>query len=180
VFSPDTRSIVEPSGALALAGLKKWAGRNRSKKPHASLCAILSGANMEFDRLRFVAERARLGEGKEVMLSVVVPDKPKVFKSMMDTILPRPVTEFAYRFNNKERANIILSILVQDRDTEIPEILKGWEEKGFTGIDVSDNELAKSHVRYLVGGRLPADVVEEERLYRFGEYCRCNGNWSGC
>ncbi|KAI5803807.1 tryptophan synthase beta subunit-like PLP-dependent enzyme [Geopyxis carbonaria] len=163
----DTRSIVEPAGALALAGLKKYAARNPSETPSDSLCAILSGANMDFDRLRFVAERARLGEGKEVLLSVVVPDRPKVFYQMMRCILPRPVTEFSYRFGDADRAVIILSILVQDRDTEIPEILTQFQTNGFTGEDISDNELAKSHARYLVGGRLPTGLLDEERLYRF-------------
>ena len=124
---------------------------------------------MDFDRLRFVAERARLGEGKEVLLSVVVPDKPKVFNSMMKCILPRAVTEFSYRFGDRERAVIFMSIMVQDRDTEIPEILKCFESKGFQGQDISDNELAKSHARYLIGGRLPEGVDIEERLYRFGK-----------
>ena len=165
----DTRSIVEPAGALALAGLKKYATTNLPSSPNSSLCAILSGANMDFDRLRFVAERARLGEGKEVLLSVVVPDKPKVFNSMMKCILPRAVTEFSYRFGDRERAVIFMSIMVQDRDTEIPEILKCFESKGFQGQDISDNELAKSHARYLIGGRLPEGVDIEERLYRFGK-----------
>ena len=124
---------------------------------------------MDFDRLRFVAERARLGEGKEVLLSVVVPDQPKVFNSMMQCILPRPVTEFSYRFGDPDRAIIFMSILVQDRYAEVPQILKCFQKKGFVGQDISDNELAKSHARYLVGGRLPEGVTPEERLYRFGE-----------
>jgi threonine dehydratase len=122
---------------------------------------------MDFDRLRFVAERARLGEGKEVLLSVVVPDRPKVFNTMMQCILPRPVTEFSYRFGDREKAMIFMSVMVDNRGEEIPKILKGFEEKGFKGMDISDNELAKSHARYLVGGRLPEGVVEKERLYRF-------------
>lgn len=162
----DTRSIVEPAGALALAGLKKYATRNGPSGQTRSLCAILSGANMDFDRLRFVAERARLGEGKEVLLSVIVPDKPQVFNSMMQCILPRAVTEFSYRFGDPDRANTILSILVCDRETEIPEILDGFKQRGFIGADISDNEFAKTHARYLVGGRLPTDV-DQERLFRF-------------
>jgi len=163
----DTRSIVEPAGALALAGLKKYAAANPAPNQESSLCAILSGANMDFDRLRFVAERARLGEGKEVLLSVVVPDRPKVFNSMMKCILPRPVTEFAYRFGDRDMAMIFMSILVQDRDTEIPQILDCFKSNGFTGQDISDNELAKSHARYLAGGRLPDGLDIEERIYRF-------------
>lgn len=174
----DTRSIVEPAGALALAGLKKYSARNPSTSPDTALCAILSGANMDFDRLRFVAERARLGEGKEVLLSVVVPDLPKVFNSMVNCILPRAVTEFSYRYGDKDSAVIFMSILVNDRETEIPEILGAFKEKGFLGMDISDNELAKSHARYLVGGRLPNGVDIEERLYRFGGLCPewCRGH----
>lgn len=126
---------------------------------------------MDFDRLRFVAERARLGEGHEVLLSVIVPDKPKVFYEMMQCILPRPVTEFSYRFWDGDNASIFMSILVQDRDREIPEILEAFSKKGFEGADISGDEFAKSHARYLVGGRMPGGCVEEERVYRFGEHC---------
>lgn len=166
----DTRSIVEPAGALALAGLKKYASTRPSppRSPNSSLCAILSGANMDFDRLRFVAERARLGEGKEALLSVLVPDRPKIFNIMMKCILPRPVTEFSYRFGDRENAVIFMSILVQNREVDIPQILSCFEKKGFKGQDISDNELAKLHARYLVGGRLPDGIDDvEERLYRF-------------
>ncbi|KAI5845490.1 hypothetical protein BZA05DRAFT_421318 [Tricharina praecox] len=100
---PDTRSIVEPTGALTLAGLKKYAAEHQPSTPTSSLCAILSGANMDFDRLRFVAGRARLGEGNEVLLSMIVPDQPKVFNSMIQCILPRPVIEFSYRFGNQTK-----------------------------------------------------------------------------
>lgn len=155
-----------------MAGLKKYATGNLKEAgdPSTSLCAILSGANMDFDRLRFVAERALLGEGKEILLSVVVPERPKVFHTMMQCILPRPVTEFTYRFGDPKRAIIFMSLLVHDREAEIPKILSDFESKGFTGQDISDNDLAKSHARYLVGGRSPPDVPHvEERLYAFGE-----------
>lgn len=163
----DTRSIVEPAGALALAGLKKYSLTHAPKSETSSLCAVLSGANMDFDRLRFVAERARLGEGKEALLSVIVPDRPKVFYQMMTSVLPRAVTEFSYRYGNPDEATIFMSVTVQDREAEIAEILKDWEAHGFQGRDISDNELAKTHARYLVGGRLPEGVEPRERLYRF-------------
>lgn len=124
---------------------------------------------MDFDRLRFVAERSRLGEGKEVLLSVVVPDKPRVFYSMMQSVLPRPVTEFSFRSGDPSAARIFMSILVSDRDAEIPAILADFASKGFKGEDISENELAKTHVRYLIGGR-PNGVEKwngEERLYAF-------------
>lgn len=123
---------------------------------------------MDFDRLRFVAERARLGEGKEVLLSVVIPERPGAFLEMMQCILPRSVTEFSYRYCDKDRASIFMSILVQDRDVEVPAILDLFKEKGFYGEDISENELAKSHLRHLIGGRLPAECKQEERIYRFG------------
>lgn len=165
----DTRSIVEPAGALAVAGMKKYAALNPPTSPTDSLVCILSGANMDFDRLRFVAERARLGEGHEVLLSVIVPDRPKVFYEMMQCILPRQVTEFSYRFGDGDTASIFMSIIVQDREREIPQILEAFAGKGFEGVDISGDEFAKSHARYLVGGRIPNTCIEEERIYRFGK-----------
>ncbi|PUU74070.1 tryptophan synthase beta subunit-like PLP-dependent enzyme [Tuber borchii] len=163
----DTRSIVEPAGALALAGLKKYVAINRPTDEKDTFCAILSGANMDFDRLRFVAERARLGEGKEVLLSIVIPEKPKSFLEMMQCILPRSVTEFSYRFGDSKLASIFMSIIVHDRASEIPSILTLLRDKGCYAEDISDNEMAKSHVRYLIGGRLPHGYDSEERIYRF-------------
>lgn len=150
--------------------MKKYAALSPPDSPNDSLCAVLSGANMDFDRLRFVAERARLGEGHEVLLSVIVPDKPKVFYTMMQCILPRQVTEFSYRFADSAQASIFMSILVQDRDKEIPQILSCFKRKGFEGEDISENEFAKSHARYLIGGRMASGCVEEERVYRFGGF----------
>lgn len=164
----DTRSIVEPAGALALAGLKKYTAKNPPKpRSGASLpayCAVLSGANMDFDRLRFVAERARLGEGREVLLSVNIPERPGVFYNMTQVILPRSITEFAYRHADPERANIYMSITVTDRHTEVPEIITRLKAQDMNATDISDNEFAKSHAKYLVGGR---SKVPDERVYRF-------------
>ncbi|RPA97412.1 threonine dehydratase I [Choiromyces venosus 120613-1] len=163
----DTRSIVEPAGALALAGLKKYIAANPPNEETDTLCAILSGANMDFDRLRFVAERARLGEGKEVFLSIAIPEKPRAFLEMMQCILPRSVTEFSYRLGDSKLASIFMSIIVQDRTLEIPGILGLLRDKGYYAEDISDNEMAKSHIRYLIGGRLPDGCDSEERMYRF-------------
>ncbi|KAF8477059.1 tryptophan synthase beta subunit-like PLP-dependent enzyme [Kalaharituber pfeilii] len=162
----DTRSIVEPAGALAVAGLKKYVAKNSPppSKPNASYCAVLSGANMDFDRLRFVAERARLGEGKEVLLSVDVPERPGVFHSMIQVILPRAVTEFSYRYADPERGHIFMSITVTDRSREVPEIIARLRKQDMFATDISDDEFAKSHARYLVGGR---SSVADERVYRF-------------
>ena len=160
----DTRSIVEPAGALALAGLKKYIVTNPPSRPKSSYCAILSGANMDFDRLRFVAERARLGEGREVLLSVDVPERPGVFYSMIESILPRNVTEFAYRYADPGRANIYMSVTVSQPAIEVPQIISLLASKDMHAVDISNNEFAKSHARYLVGGR---SAVEDERVYRF-------------
>jgi threonine dehydratase len=116
-----------------------------------------------------VTERARLGEGKEVLLSVVIPERPRAFLEMMQCILPRSVTEFSYRYSDKDRASIFMSVIVQDRRKEVPEILDLFKKKGFYGQDISENELAKSHARHLIGGRLPAECELEERIYRFGK-----------
>lgn len=204
----DTRSIVEPAGALALAGMKKYLANNpwsasstsfttgtttTTTNPSAgsseatqsktrdssttitspSYCAILSGANMDFDRLRFVSERARLGEGREVLLSVNIPEHPGIFYSMIQTILPRSITEFAYRYSNPDRAHIFMSITVTNRALEIPSILAALAEKDMHATDISENELAKSHARYLVGGGSgtrpspPPPPPLNERVYRF-------------
>ena len=167
----DTRSIVEPAGALALAGLKKYLSTTPPLSPRThttqpSYCAVLSGANMDFDRLRFIAERARLGEGHEVLLSVDIPERPGTFYTLTQQILPRSITEFSYRYSNSTptRANIYMSITVTNRTTEIPKILQSLSSLDMHGTDISGNEFAKSHARYLVGGKC---LIPNERIYRF-------------
>ncbi|CCG82035.1 Threonine dehydratase [Taphrina deformans PYCC 5710] len=160
----DTRGIVEPSGALGVAGLKKYLKQNPPSNPNDTYCATLSGANMNFDRLRFVAERAELGLAKEVFFSVTIPERPGSFIKLHNIITPRAVTEFSYRYSDPSKAHIYLSFKVVDRQVEVPEILKKLRAEGFDGEDNSDNEMAKSHARYLVGGKSSA---ENERLYRF-------------
>ncbi|KAI5789715.1 tryptophan synthase beta subunit-like PLP-dependent enzyme [Peziza echinospora] len=160
----DTRSIVEPAGALALAGLKKYTALHPPNRQSSSYCAVLSGANMDFDRLRFVAERARLGEGQEALLTVNVPERPGTFYSMIQTILPNAVTEFSYRHADPTRANIFMSITVSNRPHDIPKIISALAAKDMHAHDISDNEFAKSHARYLIGGR---SAVDHERVYRF-------------
>ena len=162
----DTRSIVEPAGALGLAGLKKYVTANPSPDPNRSLIAIASGANMNFDRLRFVAERAALGEQKEVLLSVTIPEKPGAFAELIKTVLPHAVTEYAYRYSNKNSASILMGISVnaQSRQKDLADLIHRLGQRGMTATDLSGDELAKSHIRYLVGGR--SDVADE-RLYMF-------------
>ncbi|KAL1961018.1 hypothetical protein VTO42DRAFT_4906 [Malbranchea cinnamomea] len=162
----DTRSIVEPAGALALAGLKKYVAKYPSANPNRELIAITSGANMNFDRLRFVAERADLGEKKEALLSVTIPERPGSFASLVEIVMPHNVTEFNYRYSGKETADVLMSIsLSASTGVADMENLKSLiEAGGMTMSDMSDDELAKTHVRYLAGGR---SNVPDERLFMF-------------
>lgn len=160
----DTRGIVEPSGALGVAGLKKYLKSNPPTSPEDTYCATLSGANMNFDRLRFVAERAELGLAKEVFFCVTIPERPGSFVKLHSIIAPRGITEFSYRYSDDSKANIYLSFEVSDRQTAVPPILESLESEGFEAENISDNEMAKSHARYLVGGK---SKVPNERLFRF-------------
>jgi threonine dehydratase len=164
----DTRSIVEPAGALAVAGLKKYAAAHPSANTSRSLIAIASGANMNFDRLRFVAERAALGEKKEALVSVSIPETAGAFSELVQAVLPHAVTEFSYRYATNTVANVLIGISLtspaSQRDTELSSLLSRIEAGGMTATDLSGDELAKSHIRYLVGGR---SGVAHERLYMF-------------
>lgn len=160
----DTRSIVEPSGALGVAGVKKWLKQHpEHNMPGDKHAVILSGANMNFDRLRFVAERADLGLGNEVFFTVMIPERPGSFLRLYENIAPRAVTEFSYRQSHESEAFIYLSFKVQSR-SEVPELLASLAAEGFSADDVSDNEMAKSHARYMVGGK---SRVPDERVFRF-------------
>lgn len=161
----DTRSVVEPSGAMALAGLKKYladAGPEALGDQNA-YCAVLSGANMNFDRLRFVTERSRLGAGKEVFFIVEMPEKPGMFRKLISAIHPRAVTEFAYRYRCPDLARVYISFSVGDR-SEVDGIITDITKSGMKAHDMSDNDLAKSHCRYMVGG---SPDLKEERLFSF-------------
>ncbi|KAK9473106.1 tryptophan synthase beta subunit-like PLP-dependent enzyme [Dipodascopsis tothii] len=159
----DTRSIVEPSGALAVAGLKRYLADAPAPAAPGAYCAVLSGANINFDRLRFVAERARLGEGTEVFLMVTIPERAGAFQQLLACIFPLAVTEFSYRYSDAAAAQIYLSFSVRDR-AQLPAVLGAIAAGGMTALDISDNELAKAHARYLVGGRA---AVPNERLFSF-------------
>lgn len=159
----DTRSILEPAGALSLCGLKRYVADHPSPDPDRSLVAIASGANMNFDRLRFVAERAALGEQKEALLSVSIPERPGSFAELVKSIAPANITEFSYRFHRPEIAHVFLGVSASP--TQFQDLLSRLSALGVTATDLSKDELAKSHIRYLVGGR--ASYVEHERLYSF-------------
>ncbi|PMD31427.1 threonine dehydratase-like protein [Hyaloscypha variabilis F] len=164
----DTRSIVEPAGALAIAGLKKYVASHPSSDTSRNLVAIASGANMNFDRLRFVAERAALGEKKEALISVSIPERPGAFSELIRAIMPHMCTEFSYRYATDAIANVLIGISLtspaSQRDEELSSLLTRISSSGMTATDLSGSELAKSHIRYLVGGR---SGVPNERLYMF-------------
>jgi threonine dehydratase len=157
----DTRSIVEPSGALALAGAKRWIERRRARDK--TLVAVTGGANMNFDRLRFVAERADLGEHREAVLAVTIPERPGSFRALCGLLGKRSVTEFNYRYAPGSDAHVFLGVSVGSRD-ETRRLAAQLERHDLKAVDLSDNELAKQHVRHLVGGRTQA---AGEMLYRF-------------
>lgn len=163
----ETRGIVEPAGALALAGLKKYATRNPSMDPKRQLVAIASGANMDFDKLRFIAERAALGEGKEALLAVQIPEMPGAFADLVETVSPNhAITEFNYRYSNEKTASILMGISVNAsvRDSELSDLKHSLSKNGMEALDLTEDEVAKSHIRYLVGGR---SDVQDETLYTF-------------
>jgi threonine dehydratase len=158
----DTRTIVEPAGALALAGLKSYV-ENRGVRGQP-LAAVLSGANMNFDRLRFVAERAELGEGREALLAVTIPERPGAFRAFCAALGSCVITEFNYRLSGRDRAEIFVGVATQSRhDGE--RFAAGLRERGYETADLSANEMAKLHVRHMVGGRTPH--VTAERVCRF-------------
>jgi len=158
----DTRSILEPAGALSVAGLKLWCERHRFRD--RTLVAIACGANMNFDRLRFVAERAELGEEREAILAVTIPERPGSFRQFCALLGKRSVTEFNYRYADSRIAHLFVGIEVSDRH-ETSELLRAMHKRRIEAYDLSDNEMAKVHIRHLVGGHAPA--AENEILYRF-------------
>jgi threonine dehydratase len=158
----DTRSILEPAGALSVAGLKAYAEReNISGK---TLVAIASGANMNFDRLRFVAERAELGEHREAIIAVTIPEVAGAFKAFCQLLGNRNITEFNYRFSDPKEAHIFVGLAIANA-TEIGKLIYDLAAQGLNAIDLTDNEMAKLHLRHLVGGRAPQ--AEHEVVYRF-------------
>jgi len=158
----ETRSVMEPAGALAVAGLKAWVGREGRRGRR--LVAILSGANMNFDRLRFVAERAEVGEAREAILGVTIPERPGAFREFCGVVGPRVVTEFNYRLAGREAAHIFVGLKTASRQ-DAQDVAERLRARGYPTQDLTDNEVAKLHVRHMVGGR--AAGVKDERLYRF-------------
>jgi threonine dehydratase len=158
----DTRSILEPAGALAVAGLKEYAERHHLTGK--TLIATASGANMNFDRLRFIAERAELGEKREAVLAVTIPEKPGAFKTFCRILGNRNITEFNYRYADPKEAHIFVGVAMTD-PTESATLVNDLNAQGLPALDLSENEMAKLHLRHLVGGRAPQ--AEHEVVYRF-------------
>jgi len=158
----DTRSIMEPAGALAVAGLKTWVASTGFAG--GRVAAVLSGANMNFDRLRFVAERAELGEAREALFAVTIPERPGAFREFCARLGPRVVTEFNYRLGRRDAAHIFVGISTASRE-DAHALAAELSAAGYETVDLSDNELAKLHVRHMVGGR--ARDVRQERPCRF-------------
>ena len=158
----DTRTILEPAGALAAAGLKSYVLKNNIQGKN--LIGIASGANINFDRLRFVAERAELGEQREAILSVTIPEKPGAFKSFCDLLGERNITEFNYRYSDTNQAQIFVGVTISNsKDTTT--LLNNFNEAGLSASDLTQNEMAKLHLRYMVGGHAPD--AKNELVYRF-------------
>jgi threonine dehydratase len=158
----DTRSILEPAGALSVAGAKAYVVREDLHGE--TLVAVASGANINFDRLRHVSERAELGEEREAILAVTIPERAGSFKAFCTLLGPRSITEFNYRYADPGQAHVFVGIEVQSRE-EVITIVNHLHAQGLHALDFTGNELAKLHVRHLVGGHAPQ--VEHERLFRF-------------
>jgi threonine dehydratase len=158
----DTRAIVEPAGALAVAGMKAYLERTQTTGQH--FVAVLSGANMNFDRLRFVAERAELGESHEALFAVTIPERPGAFRQFCNTLGKRVITEFNYRLSERSRAEIFVGMAIRSRE-DAHEVQAKLRAEGYETADLTDSEMAKLHIRHMVGGR--AQAVERERVCRF-------------
>ena len=163
----DTRSIVEPAGALAVAAIKQYVAKNQTQGE--TYAAILCGANMNFDRLRFVAERAEVGEEREALLAVTMPEERGSFRRFCELVGnlpggPRNVTEFNYRISDAARAHVFVGLTTHGRG-ESATIAETFQQHGFESLDLTQDELAKEHLRHLVGG--PSALAQEERLLRF-------------
>jgi threonine dehydratase len=158
----DTRSILEPAGALGVAAVKQYIELHRPKG--RTYVAITCGANMNFDRLRFVAERAEVGEEREALFAVTIPEERGSFKRFCALIGPRSVTEFNYRISDAKQAHVFVGIATANRE-ESSKLQRHFERHGFHALNLTDDELAKQHVRHLVGGR--SVLAKDERVYRF-------------
>ena len=157
----DTRSILEPAGALSVAGLKSYVARHNLAGK--DLVAITCGANMNFDRLRFIAERAETGEEREALLAVTIPEERGSFRRLCQTIGQRSVTEFSYRISDAREAHVLVGLTTSNRAEGLA-IAESLRQEGFAAVDLVDDDLSKEHLRYMVGGR--SGLAQDERLFR--------------
>jgi threonine dehydratase len=160
----DTRAVSEPAGALAVAGLKRYVEREQCSGK--TLIAINSGANVNFDRLRHVAERSEIGEKRELLIAAKIPERPGAFKQFCKTLGSRNITEFNYRYSDSEAAVVFAGVQIRKNNDGREELLAELNEALDEVTDLTDNEVAKSHIRYMVGGHKP-DACGEEAIFRF-------------
>ncbi|UTW49998.1 threonine ammonia-lyase, biosynthetic [Bacterioplanoides sp. SCSIO 12839] len=160
----DTRAVCEPAGALAVAGMKKYVERETCEDQN--LVAILSGANVNFDRMRYISEVAEIGEGREVILAVTIPEEAGSFQKFCSLLGKRPITEFNYRYGDDDKARIYVGVKVGAEGNARQELLNELQSHGYPVMDITDNEIAKYHIRHMVGGHAPGSV-NDERVYRF-------------
>lgn len=159
----DTRAVMEPAGALGVAGIKRWLAANPGGG--RTLVAVNSGANVNFDRLRYIAERAGLGEHREALLAVEIPEAPGSFLAFCETLGQRIITEFNYRYGDPDRARIFVGVALTGGIAEREQVIADLVARGYPVVDLSDDEMAKLHIRHMVGGQAPG--VRDERLFRF-------------
>jgi threonine dehydratase len=159
----DSRAIAEPAGALAVAGMKKYAAEHQVSG--ATMAATVSGANTNFDRLRYISERTEIGERREVVLSVTIPERPGAFKAFCNAIGRRNVAEFNYRYETAAEAKVFVGLTVMPGDSSLDALQAALRDQGYGVLDLTDNETAKLHLRHMVGGRLSEDI-EDEVVFR--------------
>lgn len=159
----DTRVIAEPAGALAVAGLKQYV-RTHTIQQHR-LTAIVSGANTSFERLQFIAERTELGAHREALMAVTIPERPGSFRAFCHALGPRTITEFNYRYADQEEARVFVGVRLSEGEDEKEKLLRKLREKQYPVIDLTANEMAKLHIRHMVGGHRPG--LTDEHIYRF-------------
>ncbi len=155
----DTRAIAEPAGALAIAGMKKYALAHNLKG--ASMLAVVSGANMNFDRLRYISERTEIGERREAVISVTIPERAGAFKKFCSAIGKRNITEFNYRYDDAEHARVFVGLTVTPNSDDLQKLCTRLKDAGYAVSDFTDNETARLHVRHMVGSRAPASLADE-------------------
>ena len=160
-------TVLEPAGALAVAGMKAWVAKTGAQ--NKTFVAVASGVNMNFDRLRFVAERAELGEQREAILAVTLPEKPGAYRKFLSLLGNRSITEFNYRYSSSEKASIFVGVRLSRGSEELKQIIDELQGAGYPVINMTDNSLAKNHVRYMVGGRPCAGLSERLLSFEFPE-----------